>query len=174
MLLSGRRPIELCLTGDFCADEALPLHHVWFTGQAKTRDEERAQQPMRIPLLCDTTLFLDAFERFLHLPSLPEFLQGDVDENNPDIRRKFKQCGITYGGAYRTHFARLMPAGTTAYSLRDAYGLIAFYTARPPGSPNNPSLYLREILGHDDERGETSLSYQTLTLAEFSPPQWEL
>jgi Telomere resolvase ResT/TelK catalytic domain len=161
-LLSGRRPIEICMTGDFCEDASLPERHVWFSGQAKTRDDELAQAPFAIPLLCDVPTFIDAWTRFLDMKDFRGY-EGE----------RFKSLGKTFGEAYARHFAALMPPDTSVRHLRDAYGLIAYHTCRPAHPHIAINLYLKKILGHSDSKGQTAQSYQKFYLAEFANPQWE-
>jgi telomere resolvase len=171
-LVSGRRPVELCVTGDFDAtDGSLPAGHIWFSGQAKTRNAERADSAYVIPLLCDPHVFCEAFARF---HTLKDFTPYDAMVHGPEAALKFKQYGTIFGDAYQHHFASLMPPKTTVRNLRDAYGLIAYATCRSADSNIAISLYLRNILGHDQALGETAMSYQKFYLAEFPPPQWEL
>jgi hypothetical protein len=161
-LLSGRRPIEICMTGDFCEDVNLPEGQVWFAGQAKTRNEEREEQPFAIPLLCDVPRFIDAWDRFR---TMKDFTSYDG--------RRFKSLGKTFGEAYTAHFAPLMPSDTTVRNLRDAYALIAYHTCRPAHPQIAINLYLKQILGHSDSKGQTAQSYQKFYLAAFAKPQWE-
>jgi len=161
-LLSGRRPVELCVQGDFCEDESLPEGHVWFSGQAKTRDDELAHAAFAIPLLCDVPTFIDAWTRFLTMKDFTGY-EGE----------RFKSLGKTFGEAYTKHFASLMPADTSVRHLRDAYALIAYHTCRPAHPQIAINLYLKKILGHSDSKGQTAQSYQKFYLADFARPQWE-
>src|SRR4029453_14904261 len=93
-LLSGRRPVELCVTGDFCEDETLPEGHVWFSGQAKTRDDELAQAAFAFPILCPVATFIDAWTRFLAMKDFTGY-EGE----------RFKSLSKTFNEAYTKHFA---------------------------------------------------------------------
>jgi len=164
-LLSGRRPVELCVTADFCEDETLPPGHVWFTGQAKTRSEEEAHDAFAIPLLCDVPTFIDAWTRFI---TMKDFSVYDGAVHGRSAAEKFKALGKTFGEAYTRHFASLMPPDTSVRNLRDAYGLIAYHTCRPAHPQIAINLYLRQVLGHSDTIGQTAQSYQKFFLAELA------
>ena len=169
-LLSGRRPVELCVTGDFCEDDTLPDGHVWFAGQAKTRSEEESQAAFAIPLLCDVPRFIDAWKRFL---TMKDFSIYDAEVHGRSAADKFKALGKTFGEAYTAHFAPLMPSGTSVRHLRDAYALIAYHTCRPAHPQIAINLYLKQILGHSDSKGQTAQSYQKFYLVAFAQPEWE-
>ena len=168
-LLSGRRPAELCVTGDFCEENAAE-GHVWFVGQAKSRDEELAETPYEIPILCDIPRFLDAWTRFI---TMRDFTKYASTVPGQSVSPKFNQTGVVFGASYAKHFARLMPPDTTVRNLRDAYGLICFHTRQRPESHVAINLYLKKILGHSDSKGQTAQSYQKYYLAEFALPREE-
>jgi len=169
-LLSGRRPVELCLTGDFCEDDALPQGQVYFKGQAKTRDDELADVAFAIPLLCDVSVFIDGWTRFLTMK--------DFSSYAGERFKRFKALAKTFGEAYDRHFATLMPPNTSVRNLRDAYALIAYHTCRPAHPHIAINLYLKQILGHgmkeySDSKGTTAQSYQKFYLADFATSQRE-
>jgi hypothetical protein len=60
LLLSGRRPIEIFKTGSF---DFVSQNKVLFTGQAKTRESEQAQDNYEIYTLCDAKLVCSALHK---------------------------------------------------------------------------------------------------------------
>jgi hypothetical protein len=113
--LSGRRPVEIALTGKFTPTPGT-RHEVVFSGQAKTKDDERAEAPYVIPILGDRDLFLEGIER----------LRAEIDttmDNKTFNSRHAKEVGIQSKKAFKdTDGKEIIPS-----DLREAYAAVAFH-----------------------------------------------
>lgn len=132
--LTGRRPVEVALRGHFTP---VPdsRHQVVFSGQAKTRDAERAQASYVIPILGDRDMVLEAIKK----------LREEVDQNleNKEFSAKYnKEIGLASKKAFHDGNGNpLIPS-----DLREAYATVAYYEFADRNVLD--IAYKCEILGH--------------------------
>jgi hypothetical protein len=132
--LTGRRPAEIGLTAQF-----VPVpgnrHEAVFTGQLKTRDEERAEASYVIPILGDRDLIIEGME----------MMRTKVDQNidTKAFNAKYgKEIGIQSKRAFKDAEGEpIKPA-----DLREAYAAVAFYQFAPKRVTE--IQYKCDILGH--------------------------
>ncbi|WP_067574483.1 protelomerase family protein [Nocardia acidivorans] len=141
--LTGRRPVEVALRGRF-APVPTDRNQVVFSGQAKTRDAERAEAPYTIPILGDRELILSAIEK----------LRTEVDQtiDNKQFSAKYnKEIGLASKKAFQDLNGKpLIPS-----DLREAYAAVAYYEFAPRNVLD--IAYKCEILGH--KLIDTTLDY---------------
>lgn len=176
-LLSGRRAIELCVTGDFSLDDALEPPLVLFSGIAKGRSIESRQEQVTIPLLIDREQFLAAWLRFTRMKDFSDCDHTRYDDPEDTARydpflaeeakKKFKNTGSGINKSYRRHFVEtgLMPHGTTSHALRSVYALICLYMFAP--SDQDETTYIADTLRHTKDRLGSVPNYKKYRLAEF-------
>jgi len=161
-LLTGRRPVEIGVTGRFtplAEDDQSAL----FGGQAKTRRSDAEAEPYPIPLLRpygEITAAIKTLREQTHCQTLsrPAF-DSVIGANVRPMRQRL--------------FRDLLPASafTRKEMLRKIYAIIAYDWFCP--SETDDVVYIPGILGHRyrGERGEkiateTGLSYRDFYLAE--------
>ncbi|WP_282781903.1 protelomerase family protein [Nocardia sp. CC201C] len=141
--LTGRRPVEVALRGTF-APVPDNRYQVVFSGQAKTRDAERATAPYTIPILGDRDLILEAIEK----------LRTEIDQNidNKQFSAKYnKEIGLASKKAFHDCDGKpLIPS-----DLREAYAAVAYYEYAERNVLD--IAYKCEILGH--KFMDTTLDY---------------
>jgi hypothetical protein len=141
--LTGRRPVEVALRGHF---EPVPgdRYQVIFSGQAKTRNAERAEAAYTIPILGDRELILEALDK----------LRSEIDQNidNKQFSSKYnKEIGLASKKAFIDLDGRpLIPS-----DLREAYAAVAYYEYAERNVLD--IAYKCEILGH--KLMDTTLDY---------------
>lgn len=141
--LTGRRPVEVALRGSFVPVQG-NRYQVVFSGQAKTRDVERAVAPYTIPILGDRDLILEVIER----------LRSEIDQNidNKQFSAKYnKEIGLASKKAFEDGDGKpLIPS-----DLREAYATVAYYEYAERNVLD--IAYKCEILGH--KLMDTTLDY---------------
>lgn len=141
--LTGRRPVEVALRGTFTPVPG-NRHQVVFSGQAKTRDAERAVAPYVIPILGDREMVLEAIEK----------LRTEVDQTitNKEFSAKYnKEIGLASKKAFKDGDGNpLIPS-----DLREAYAAVAYYEFAERNVLD--IAYKCEILGH--KFMDTTLDY---------------
>ncbi len=141
--LTGRRPVEVALRGQFVPVPG-SRYQVVFSGQAKTRDAERAVAPYTIPILGDRDLIMEAIEK----------LRSEIDQNidNKQFSAKYnKEIGLASKKAFQDLDDRpLIPS-----DLREAYAAVAYYEYAERNVLD--IAYKCEILGH--KLMDTTLDY---------------
>lgn len=153
-LPTGRRPIEIMVTGDF---ERVSKDRLVFSGQAKRTKhgyDTPEAQPYEIPVLVDAGDVLKAFyavrERYTDTK-----LAGKTDEEASSTFRKWL-------GDYakRSFFDDVSPKpnALSPKELRAAYATIAYEWYAPRNITAN--AFFSRILGHSIGDLETSFSYQ--------------
>jgi hypothetical protein len=142
--LTGRRPYEVAVTGHFAPD---PDDHrrILFSGQAKTRDVERAAEEFSIPVLADRELVLEAIA----------ILRTKIEpmDNTTFSQRFAKEIGI----ASKRAFKDLNGEPIKPRDLREAYAAVAYYEFAPRRVTE--IQFLNDILGHKTEYLDTTLYY---------------
>jgi hypothetical protein len=141
--LTGRRPVEVALRGQFVPVPG-DRNQVIFSGQAKTRDPGRADMSYPIPILGDRETVLSALEE----------LRSNVDQNidNKQFSAKYnKEIGLASKKAFQDCDGKpLIPS-----DLREAYAAVAYYEFAERSVLD--IAYKCEILGH--KLMDTTLDY---------------
>ncbi|WP_197516733.1 protelomerase family protein [Nocardia sp. 852002-51101_SCH5132738] len=149
--LTGRRPVEVALRGQFTPVEG-SKYEVVFSGQAKTRDPGRADMSYVIPILGDRDTVLQALEE----------LRSKVDQNidNKQFSAKYnKEIGLASKKAFQDGDGKpLIPS-----DLREAYAAVAYYEFADRNVLD--IAYKSEILGH--KFIDTTLDYLGFYLESF-------
>lgn len=156
--VTGRRPIEMLLTGDFRAVDAPDatlfepsLRRRWtlqFSGQAKTRGAESAQNaPYEIPVLAPPSLILDAFKTLRRRYNCEGLTSQQVGD------RAWKELGKYTKGRFTDRTGEAIKPS----ELRAAYATIAYEIYAPERQSWN--AYAARILGHSAADLVTSFSY---------------
>ncbi len=140
--LTGRRPVEVALRGTFIPD---PDHRnqVIFSGQVKTRDDERTAAPYAIPVLGDRDLIIEAVAKLRE--SIDQKLLAEADHSiaNKAFSAKYnKEIGLASKKAFQDCDGKpLIPS-----DLREAYAAVAYYEF---GEKNVTDIqYKCNVLGH--------------------------
>ncbi|WP_159080847.1 protelomerase family protein [Nocardia suismassiliense] len=148
--LTGRRPFEIACTGHFAPDPARP-HYILFSGQAKTRDADRAQMTYSFPVLGARDHILTAVaklrENFDPNMSNSEFSQGWAGDINKYARQVFHDA----------HGEEIKPR-----DLREAYVAIAVQLFAP--SDVSDIQFMNTILGHKPGSLDTTTYYIGFTV----------
>ena len=76
LAVTGRRPIEIAKLGNF---EIIDHDHLFFTGQAKTKNRNSAIEGYKIPTLCNSTLIIQAFNRLRTLKDFTDKSERDIN-----------------------------------------------------------------------------------------------
>lgn len=161
-LLTGRRAYEVFVTGKFQPIRGR-IHEVRFSGQAKTRNNKRAQKPYIIPVLTTPENIVEGMN---HLRNLRDFTMYLPDNDEIDLApksRDFQDCtGKTLRETCTRYFGKLIPK-CTPHDLRKIYAVIAYDWFAPPDM--SVGRYASEILGHSEGDLATVQSYQDFYLA---------
>ena len=155
LFVSGRRVSEI-LNGrsSFSALPGMP-NHVLFKGQLKKRRnpmDGEEEEEMVIPLLCSSSLFLDAFSR-LRARQPREVVDGDL--SNMDISRK-------YGTSMRTAQKQRFPMLGKTHDMRGVY--VRYVDHLFSHSISLPLLCML-CLGHEDLT--EALHYMSMDIRGF-------
>ena len=145
--LTGRRPWEVACVGGFEVDADDPAgHRVMFTGQTKTREQERAAAAYSIPVLAERALVLEAVER------LREAVDPALD-NKVYSQRFGKEVGVVAKRSFHdVNGTEILPR-----ELREAYAAAANHKFAPPEITE--VQFYNEVLGHQGTDLNTSLFY---------------
>lgn len=163
---TGRRPIEVILTGEF---EAIDANRLRFSGQAKKRFEEQSLQERTIYSLIDSNLVVQALKTFRSLPtvvdlvnSLPE--RGDYRTTNDMINNRtappFNQFTKDFFGDQTRVFK-----DTRAIYANICYTL--WYDQDPEWAGKDPDVFYSQLLGHDDMGAQ--MHYKSIKLHGVDP-----
>ncbi|WP_194838872.1 protelomerase family protein [Nocardia sp. XZ_19_369] len=147
--LTGRRPFEVACTGNFAPDPARP-HFVLFSGQAKTRDDERAHATYSFPVLGARDHILTAVAELRK--KIDPNMDNDTFNNEyaSNIGKKVKKV------FHDAHGKPIKPR-----DLRDAYAAIAVRRFAP--SDISDVQYMNTILGHKSGSLDTTTYYIAFT-----------
>lgn len=160
-LATGRRPIELFVTGKFVEPEK---HGVTFVGQAKTKMSTSA--PYRIPVLHDVDTIQLALKRMRRLLKVPK------DATHDDVNKMTaKALSLRMKGVFGNKAVEF-------YALRAAYARVCvkrFYSAKN----GTEEVFLASILGHNENDVATVQHYKTIAFdeeqtLEEAKKEWEL
>jgi hypothetical protein len=147
--LTGRRPYEVGCTGVFNPD--FRPDYIKFSGQAKTRDAERAAEVYTFPVLGSRDLVLKtvAMIRANISPKLDntEFSQSYAKLTGRMSKRVFHDA----------HGEPIIPR-----DLREAYSAIAVRRFAP--SSVSDVQFINDILGHQEDTLDTTLYYIGFTV----------
>lgn len=152
--LTGRRSYEVACVGRFTPVEGSETH-VTFSGQTKTRDDERATAAYSFPVLAERGLVLDTLDR----------LRDTIDPEMPN--KAFSQrWGKEIGAHAKKTFSDVNGDPIIPRALREAYAAIASQEFRPRNI--SEVQYYNEILGHKMEDLNTSLFYFAFYIVDES------
>lgn len=148
--LTGRRPFEVACTGNFTPDPARP-HYILFSGQAKTRDVDRAHATYSFPVLAARDHVLAAVAELRH--------NINPNMDNPTFSQGYaKNIGIEAKSVFHdAHGEPIKPR-----DLREAYAAIAVRMFAP--SDVSDVQFMNTILGHKFESLDTTLYYIGFTV----------
>lgn len=138
LFLTGRRPFEIFVTGDFAPirghGDTSKSPQVEFSGQSKTRGAEGTKShPYAIPVLTRPSKVIAAFHRLRALcPTDPNMTQSQYDS-------KYHTRVSSYS---ELHFGQ----GFTPRSLRSAYAAVCYHRYAPKNV--HDLIYFADILGH--------------------------
>jgi hypothetical protein len=161
VLATGRRPIELFVTGKFSEPEKKGF---LFSGQAKTKMSESV--PYRIPVLYDVETIQLAMKRMRRLLKVPK------DATHDDVNKMTaKALSLRMKGVFAEK-------SVVVYTLRAAYARVCVQRYYSPkyGSEED---FLASILGHNENDFATVQHYKTVifveeTTMEEAAKEWEL
>jgi integrase len=157
---TGRRPSEIYKTADF---KQVGQFEVMFTGQAKTRGEEREAYPTYT--LVESAKVIDALARLRRMPEIKELRKLTLAEVDSGKNNKMNV-------AVKQHFAPLIspPHGEvelSAKNLRASYAAIAIYLFCPWQMSTN--LFIKERLGHTSDATATAYEDYQITDKQDKP-----
>jgi len=143
--LTGRRPYEVGCVGAFEEDPS-DASRVRFSGQAKTRDAERATAVYSFPVLAERALVLDTLAR----------IRETVD---PELTNKVysQRFGKNIGTAAKRYFQDVNDDPIIPRELREAYAASAYHKFAP--RETTELQFYNEVLGHVEGDLNTSAFY---------------
>ncbi|NEQ19572.1 MAG: hypothetical protein F6K28_08160 [Microcoleus sp. SIO2G3] len=151
---TGRRPSEIYKTAEF---KQVGQFEVMFTGQAKTRGEERDAYPTYT--LVESAKVIDALARLRRMPEIKELRKLTLAEVDSGKNNKMN-------AAIKEHFTPLInpphgEAELSAKNLRASYAAIAIYLFCPWTTSTN--LFIKERLGHTSDATATAYEDYQIT-----------
>lgn len=151
---TGRRPSEIYKTAEF---KQVGQFEVMFTGQAKTRGEERDAYPTYT--LVESAKVIDALARLRRMPEIKELRKLTLAEVDSGKNNKMN-------AAVKQHFSPLInpphgEAELSAKNLRASYAAIAIYLFCPWNTSTN--LFIKERLGHTSDSTATAYEDYQIT-----------
>ena len=157
---TGRRPSEIYKTAEF---KQVGQFEVMFTGQAKTRGEERDAYPTYT--LVESAKVVDGLARLRRMPEIKELRKQTLAEVDSGKNNKMN-------AAVKQHFSSLIdpPHGETelsAKNLRASYAAIAIYLFCPWTTSTN--LFIKERLGHTSDATATAYEDYQITDHQGKP-----
>lgn len=147
-LATGRRPIELFVTGKFSKPEGNTL---LFSGQAKTKLSD--SKPYRIPVLYDVDVIQSALKTMRTGVSIPAGATHD------DVNK------LTAGALRDRMQAVFRKQAVEFYAMRAAYGRLCVQRFYSP-KQGTEEHFLASILGHSEDDHATVLHYKTVVFDE--------
>jgi Ti-type conjugative transfer relaxase TraA len=145
--LTGRRPVEILKTGEF--QLGLGANEIIFSGQAKTRDSEKALAGFEIPALAQRDKVLATIAQLREELSVP-----NRHTEKPVSELDASQINDRVGKGLRAIMQREF--GMKPQEMRAAYAEIA----RTRFAPQRGAFpYYAQVLGHNVLDDKTSLSY---------------
>ncbi|AYF78355.1 hypothetical protein D7D52_36060 [Nocardia yunnanensis] len=143
--LTGRRPVEVALRGVFEPDPT-NRQQLIFSGQVKTRDDERSEEAYPIPVLGDRDLILRGIEELRAQPKVADLL-NDPEPDQKIVNKKFSaRYNKEIGLATKKEFQDLDGNPLIPSDLREAYAAVAYYEFAERNVLD--IAYKCEILGH--------------------------
>jgi integrase len=157
---TGRRPSEIYKTAEF---KQVGQFEVMFTGQAKTRGEERDAYPTYT--LVESAKVIDALARLRRMPEIKELRRQTLAEVDSGKNNKMN-------AAVKQHFSPLInpphgEAELSAKNLRASYAAIAIYLFCPWQTSTN--LFIKERLGHTSDATATAYEDYQITDGQGKP-----
>ena len=157
---TGRRPSEIYKTAEF---KQVGQFEVMFTGQAKTRGEERDAYPTYT--LVESAKVIDALARLRRMPEIKELRKLTLAEVDSGKNNKMN-------AAVKKHFSLLInpphgEAELSAKNLRASYAAIAIYLFCPWQMSTN--LFIKERLGHTSDATATAYEDYQITDQQGKP-----
>ncbi|MBP5976637.1 hypothetical protein HW132_28870 [Brasilonema sp. CT11] len=157
---TGRRPSEIYRTAEF---KQVGQFEVMFTGQLKTRGEEREAYPTYT--LVESNRVVDALARLRRMPEIKELKKLTLAEIDSGKNNKMN-------AAIKEHFSPLInpphgEAELSAKNLRASYAAIAIYLFCPWTTSTN--LFIKERLGHTSDATATAYEDYQITDQQRRP-----
>ncbi len=157
---TGRRPSEIYKTAEF---KQVGQFEVMFTGQAKTRGEERDAYPTYT--LVESAKVIDALAKLRRMPEIKELRRQTLAEIDSGKNNKMN-------AAVKKHFSPLInpphgEAELSAKNLRASYAAIAIYLFCPWQMSTN--LFIKERLGHTSDATATAYEDYQITDPQGKP-----
>lgn len=163
---TGRRPIEVMVTGDLKIESENKL---LFSGQAKKRFEEEADAAYWIYSLVDTQLVIDAFKFLRSMDKIKE-LSVASSENPDDLRSLNQMVNDRTSWIFNEYAVDVFGDKTrTVKDTRGIYARIAyerFFNTDPYWASKDDDTFYFELLGH--ETLESQLHYKSFKVRNFS------
>ncbi|MFG1487611.1 protelomerase family protein [Oceanospirillum sp. HFRX-1_2] len=163
---TGRRPIEVMITGEF---EIESENKLIFSGQAKKRFEEEADAAYWIYSLVDTQLVIDAFKFLRSMDKIKEL--SVACSENPDDLRSLNQI-VNHRTSVRLNEYAVDVFGDDTRTVKDTRGIYAriayerFFNTDPYWANKDDDTFYFELLGH--ETLESQLHYKSFKVHNFS------
>ena len=156
MWFTGRRPIEIFLTGNF---EPVGADKILFSGQAKTKGRE--ESPYEIPVWYDAKALRGMVSHIRN--EKQDSLDGKTaDEING-------RTSSTLNDRVKSIFGH---GDVEAYDLRRAYGVYTEMLLN--NNSDTRSKYIGQILGHSEKDINTARSYDTVIVDMGGPDEGAL
>lgn len=157
---TGRRPSEIYKSAEF---KQVGQFEVTFTGQAKTRGEERDSYPTYT--LVESAKVIDALARLRRMPEIKAIKKLTLAEIDSGKNNKMN-------AAIKEHFTPLInpphgEAELSAKNLRASYAAIAIYLFCPWTTSTN--LFIKERLGHTSDATATAYEDYQITDQQGRP-----
>ncbi|MBW4635937.1 MAG: telomere resolvase [Iphinoe sp. HA4291-MV1] len=157
---TGRRPSEIYRTAEF---KQVGQFEVMFSGQLKTRGEER--EPYPTYTLVESAKVIDSLARLRRMPEIKAIKKLTLAEIDSGKNNKMN-------AAIKQHFTPLInpphgEAELSAKNLRASYAAIAIYLFCPHAMSTN--LFIKERLGHTSDATATAYEDYQVTDHQEKP-----
>lgn len=161
-LATGRRAIEILKLGAF---KKSSKNYLIFSGQAKTKGSNAAQDNYKIPVLADTKIIQEAFNRLRDqinkatYSDIPFKDLSNTDVNQMTAHKMNKEVKRLFSDEERTF-----------KDCRAIYAIMAKELFMQPKKHTEEQFYSM-ILGHSEDDKSTQLSYKGFITTEEQAPQ---
>jgi len=166
---TGRRPIEILKTGYF---KAKGKHQLLFSGQAKKRTDEEAEQSNLIYCLVDNDVFLNAFGVLRNHPITQKIISESEGEDHRTDNEVIKGKVAPHLSDFAKDFfvdKRRVPKDT-----RGIYGRICYqkyYLTDPRWRDKDEDIFFYELFVHNDTNAQAHYKPYKLNnfVADYEP-----
>lgn len=162
---TGRRPIEILVTGDL---QLVDSERLLFTGQAKKRFDEGRIKEREIYSLVDSQLVVDGLAALRTLPRYLELIASCDEVESFASLNELVSRRVPAFNQYAKDFFK--DEDRTVKDARSIWAKIAhdkYFDTDPRWADVDSDVFYSELLGHEDEKAQ--LHYKAVKLSGFDP-----